>query len=73
VKDPPAGLRPGLTPVRLQAVVLRGGAGGERSGREIVAGPWPSLKDLQDGAAIRTARGRIQRWTRRSASSSRKS
>ena len=24
--------------------------------REIVAGPWQSLKDLQDGAAIRTAR-----------------
>lgn len=25
-------------------------------GREIVAGPWQSLKDLQDGAAIRVAR-----------------
>jgi hypothetical protein len=25
-------------------------------GREIVAGPWESLKDLQDGAAIRVAR-----------------
>jgi HlyD family secretion protein len=25
-------------------------------GREIVAGPWQTLKDLQDGAAIRTAR-----------------
>ena len=25
-------------------------------GREIAAGPWQSLKDLQDGAAIRTPR-----------------
>ena len=25
-------------------------------GREIVAGPWQSLRDLQDGAAIRPAR-----------------
>ncbi|HYN03564.1 MAG TPA: efflux RND transporter periplasmic adaptor subunit [Vicinamibacteria bacterium] len=29
---------------------------GLEEGREIVAGPWQSLKDLQDGAAIRTAR-----------------
>jgi len=97
------GLRPGLTgdaeilvgeakdalAVPLQAVVLRGEPGRERSGvfavdgkaarfvpvetgmiggleievkqglaegREIVAGPWQSLKDLQDGAAIRPAR-----------------
>jgi hypothetical protein len=75
--------------VPLQAVVLRGEPGKERSGvfavdgerarfspvetgmiggleievrkgleagREIVAGPWQSLKDLQDGAAIRPAR-----------------
>jgi HlyD family secretion protein len=103
VKDPQEGLRPGLTgdaeilvgeakdalAVPLQAVVLRGEAGRERSGvfvgegrtarfvpvetgmiggleievrtglvegQEIVAGPWQSLKDLQDGAAIRTAR-----------------
>jgi HlyD family secretion protein len=103
VKDPQEGLRPGLTcdaeilvgeakdalTVPLQAVVLRLGAAGERSGvfategkaarfvpvetgmiggleievktglaegREIVAGPWQSLKDLQDGAAIRTTR-----------------
>jgi HlyD family secretion protein len=99
----PEGLRPGLTgdaeilvgeakdalAVPLQAVVLRGEAGRERSGvfvgegrtarfvpvetgmiggleievrtglgegQEIVAGPWQSLKDLQDGVAIRTAR-----------------
>jgi HlyD family secretion protein len=30
--------------------------GGLSEGREIVAGPWQSLKDLQDGAAIRTQR-----------------
>jgi HlyD family secretion protein len=29
---------------------------GLEEGREIVAGPWQSLKDLQDGAAIRVAR-----------------
>jgi HlyD family secretion protein len=29
---------------------------GLAEGREIVAGPWQSLKDLQDGAAIRPAR-----------------
>jgi HlyD family secretion protein len=29
---------------------------GLEEGREIVAGPWQSLKDMQDGAAIRTAR-----------------
>ena len=29
---------------------------GLEEGREIVAGPWQSLKDLQDGAAIRIAR-----------------
>jgi HlyD family secretion protein len=29
---------------------------GLEEGREIVVGPWQSLKDLQDGAAIRTAR-----------------
>jgi HlyD family secretion protein len=29
---------------------------GIEEGREIVAGPWQSLKDLQDGAAIRPAR-----------------
>jgi HlyD family secretion protein len=29
---------------------------GLEEGREIVAGPWQSLKDLQDGAAIRMAR-----------------
>ena len=29
---------------------------GLEEGREIVAGPWQALKDLQDGAAIRTAR-----------------
>ena len=29
---------------------------GLEENREIVAGPWQSLKDLQDGAAIRTAR-----------------
>jgi hypothetical protein len=29
---------------------------GLEEGREIVAGPWQSLKDLQDGAAVRTAR-----------------
>jgi len=103
VKDPPEGLRPGLTgdaeilvgeakealAAPLQAVVLRGEPGRERpgvfvvdgktarfspvetgmiggleievrqgleEGREIVAGPWQSLKDLQDGAAIRPAR-----------------
>jgi HlyD family secretion protein len=103
VKEPPEGLRPGLTgdaeilvgeakdalAVPLQAVVLRGEPGKERpgvfavdgrtarfvpvetgmiggleievrrgleEGREIVAGPWQSLKDLQDGAAIRPAR-----------------
>jgi HlyD family secretion protein len=103
LKDPGEGLRPGLTAdaeilvaetkdalaVPLQAVVLRGGKGGERTGvfvgegktarfvsvetgmidgleielkkgleegREIVAGPWQSLKDLQDGAAIRARR-----------------
>jgi len=103
VKDPQPGLRPGLTgdaeilvgeakdalAVPLQAVVLRGEPGKERTGvfavegkaarlvpvetgmiggleievkqgleegREIVAGPWQSLKDLQDGAAIRPAR-----------------
>ncbi|HSD66269.1 MAG TPA: efflux RND transporter periplasmic adaptor subunit, partial [Vicinamibacteria bacterium] len=101
--DPQPGLRPGLTcdaeilvgeakdalAVPLQAVVLRGEPGKERSGvfavegraarfvpvetgmiggleievrqgleegRELVAGPWQSLKDLQDGAAIRPAR-----------------
>jgi HlyD family secretion protein len=103
VKDPQEGLRPGLTgdaeilvgeakdalSVPLQAVVLRGEPGKERSGvfavdgrtarfvpvetgmiggleievkqgladgREIVTGPWQSLKDLPDGAAIRAAR-----------------
>jgi hypothetical protein len=29
---------------------------GLAEGREIVTGPWQSLKDLQDGAAIRPAR-----------------
>jgi hypothetical protein len=28
---------------------------GVDAGREIVIGPWQSLKDLQDGAAIRPA------------------
>lgn len=103
VKDPEEGLRPGLTgdaeilvgeatdalTVPLQAVVLRGEPGRERTGvfavdgkvarfvpveagmiggleievksglevgREIVVGPWQSLKDLQDGAPIRSGR-----------------
>ena len=103
LEHPEEGLRPGLTcdaeilvgeakdalAVPLQAVVLRGAVGRERTGvfvgegktarfvpvetgmiggleievrsgleegREIVAGPWQSLKDLQDGAAIRGVR-----------------
>jgi HlyD family secretion protein len=103
VKEPEAGLRPGLTcdaeilvgeakdalATPLQAVVLRGEPGRERpgvfavegkvarfvpvetgmiggleievkgglpEGREIVAGPWQTLKDLKDGAAVRVER-----------------
>jgi HlyD family secretion protein len=103
LEHPEEGIRPGLTcdaeilvgevkgalAVPLQAVVLRGAAGRERTGvfvdegktarfvpvatgmiggleievrsgleegREIVAGPWQSLKDLQDGGAIRGVR-----------------
>jgi hypothetical protein len=31
---------------------------GIEAGREIVVGPWQSLRDLQDGAAIRRPRKR---------------
>lgn len=104
VKGDVAGLRPGLTcdteilvgeakdalTVPLQAVVLRGTPGQEKTGvfgveggvarflpveagmigglemevkglaegREIVAGPWQTLRDLQDGARVKAARAK---------------
>jgi HlyD family secretion protein len=102
VKDPEAGLKPGLTcdadilvgesknalTLPLQAVVVRGERESERSGvfvvedgvarfrpveagmiggldvevkglpegQEVVAGPWQSLRDLQDGARVKVPR-----------------